>query len=331
MRTHIQRADLHLQMEVSREREAVSNSPDESEAPQKTVITYITIGMLLFGMIDRRGILKYSSTAMLAGLAGCASGDGGAGRGQEIDNVNFDSELLAGEFQVFPLVANHFCEYEYTYEAAIPDEGFEDAGQVDILVVDNAIAEEHRILSNDIDQNLLNNPSSVDIESSSEIDVDGEVSGSSEMSAGFYYLIIDNTAGGTEPEGGRAVEISVDSTLYKYNRDMDVDSCNNEESGLVVEHINLYGQGLSSNLAYHIAVYDTSGSEYSMSMDLMTRDNEVNISTTQKRDICSTHFVSWQEPELNASPGEELRADISITKDGESYANESIEFTAGYL
>ena len=283
----------------------------------------------------RRFLGKMASVSVIGGLAGCSEAveNANTGRGELLDGSESTGlEIPGGQAYLLSQAGSHFLEMEYSVNIQKPESGFEDSGSVDIIVLsENAYREVD--MDEGISQEFLDNPNSGDIESLSQLDVDGEVEESGQLEAGIYHFIVDNTA------SDRPIEADISVDTYEYNRDMDVSSCNNESSGLDIKTLAVYNdEGLIAEeivARFNIAVNDTTGDEYSLSMDLLTDRDETNISMTQERDICSTHFVGVKElDDLDVNDGwfetdEEMRANITIEKDGESYAEEEVSFTAG--
>lgn len=264
----------------------------------------------------RRFLGKMASVSLVGGLAGCS------GRGVRLDSSEYTGlEIPGGRAHALSQAGGHFFEMEYTVNIQKPESGFEDSGPVDILV----ISEENY-------RDLDSPPNSGDIEDISRLDVDGEVEESGLLEAGIYQFIVNNTA------GDRSIEADISIDLYEYDRDMEIDECDNESSGLDIQTLSVYNdEGILTEevvVRYDIAINDTSGYTYSLSMDLMTDRDETNISETQERDICSTNFVGVKQlDDLDVNDGwferdEEMIARITIEEDGQEYAQEEVSFTA---
>jgi len=274
----------------------------------------------------RRFLGKMASVSLVGGLAGCS------GRGVRLDSSEYTGlEIPGGRAHALSQAGGHFFEMEYTVNVQKPESGFEDAGPVDILVISEENFREVATYGG-ISGEFLDSPNSGDIEDISRLDVDGEVEESGRLEAGIYHFIVDNTA------GDRSIEADISIDLYEYDRDMEIDECDNESSGLDIQTLSVYNdEGIIVDevvVRYDIAINDTSGYTYSLSMDLMTDRDETNISETQERDICSTNFVGVKQlDDLDVNDGwferdEEMIARITIEEDGQEYAQEEVSFTA---
>lgn len=271
---------------------------------------------------------------MIGGLAGCSESieDANLGRGELLDATESTAlEIPGGNAYVVSQSGSHFLEMEYSVTIQKPESGFEEAGPVDIIILsEDSFREVNQ--EDGIDQDFLDDPDSGNIESLSRLDVDGEVEDSGILEAGIYHFIVDNTA------GDRAIEADISVDVYEYNRDMDVESCDDDTPKLEIKNLAVYNdEGLIAEeivARYNIAVNDPTGDEHSLSLDLLTDRDETNISRRQERDICSTNFVGVDElDDLAVNDGwferdEEMRARIVIEKDGETYAEEEVSFTA---
>jgi len=287
-------------------------------------------------MDNRRRFLQIASGSVIGGLAGCSdfAENINQGRGEKLNGAaSLEArEIPGGRALAVSVSGSHFLEMDYRVDIQKPESGFEDAGPVDILIVSEESFREIDEGGGNLNQGFLDNPDSGEIESLSQIDADGEVESSGVLDAGIYHFIIDNTA------SERAIEADYSVEVFEYNRDMDVSSCNSGESGIEIKTLAVYNEEgiLAEEIVarFNIAVNDTSGDEYSLSMDLLTDRDETNISMTQERDICSTNFVGVEElDDLDVNNGwfekdEEMRADITIEKDGEIYSQEEVTFTA---
>lgn len=282
----------------------------------------------------RRFLGTMASLSVIGGLSGCSEAveNANTGKGELLDAAESSGlEIPGGRAYVVSQSGSHFLQMDYNVNIQKPESGFEDSGPVDIIVLSEDSFREVN-MDHGINQDFLDNPNTGDIEDLSRLDVDGEVENSGLLDAGIYHFIVDNTA------SDRPIEADISVDMYEYNRDMDVSACNNESSGVEIKTLSVYNdEGLIAEevvARFNIAVNDTTGDEYSLSMDLLTDRDETNISMTQERDICSTNFVGVKElDDLDVNDGwfernEEMRAKITIEKDGEPYAQKEVSFTA---
>lgn len=274
----------------------------------------------------RRDVLAYSAIGTLGSLAGCleAAANADLGRGDRLNAEEMSSiEIPAGKIYSLTLYGSQFLELEYSAEISKPDEGFEEPGPVDI-----------RVMSEDAyrERNALADPSSGDIERLRRLDVDGEVENAAQLEAGIYHVLIDNSA------SERSIEADLSVDVYEYTRDEDEVSCEGDSDDVEINQLSVYDDsGLITRditLRYHVAINDTSGDEYSLTLDLMTAADEITISETQQPGLCSTHFVEVDRlDELAVNDGffernEKLKAALTIEKDGEPFEEREVSFTA---
>lgn len=280
-------------------------------------------------MANRRDfLLTASATLATATLAGCTGSN--TGRGDTLDSSDtFEFKEIGGTEPIYSIgiTATRYCELTYRGEVRKAEEGFENAGEVDILVISEPVYRDILLSGSEsedsfagLDSDFLENPPSDRIESPSQFDVNGEIEGSGQMPAGNYRLLVIN-------QGERNVEFTLDTETYEYNRDSESVSCDQNASPLDIKYISVTGR-YPYVMMYHIDVNDESGDEYSLSLDLQSARQELSFSNTQERDICGASFVYYDEVDMELDVGDELRADITVSKDGEEYDTQNITFTA---
>ena len=140
------------------------------------------------------------------------------------------------------------------------------------------------------------------------------------MPAGNYVLLVVN-------HGERDVEVDLDTQTYEYNRESESVSCDQNTSPIDVRYLSVTGR-YPYALLYHIDVNDNGGDEYSLSLDLKSAREELSFSNTKEPDICGTNFVVFDNIDMDLNVGDELRADITVSKDGEEYESQNVTFTA---
>ena len=276
-------------------------------------------------MADRRNFLLAASTTLTgATLAGCT------GKGGTLDSSDtFGFEEIGGANPIHSVVvtATRYCELTYQGEVRKTEEGFENAGEVDILVVSEPVFREIYLSGSEsgsgfigLNSNFLSNPPSNKIEAPSQFDINGEFEGSGQMPAGNYRLLVVN-------QGERSIEFDLDTKTYEYHRDSESVSCDQDTSPLDVKYMSVTGR-YPHVLLYHIDVNDESGSSYSLSLDLQSARQEISVSQTQMQDVCGVSFVYFKEIDLEPDVGDELRANIVVNKNGEEYAKRNLIFDA---
>lgn len=280
-------------------------------------------------MANRRDfLLTASATLATATLAGCTGSNTGRGDSLDASDTNGFEELGGTEpIYIDGFTASQYCEFTYQGEIKKLDEGFEDVGKIDILVVSEPVFRNIWLSGSEsdsgfagFDENFLENPPENRIESASQFDVSGESEGSGQLPAGNYRILVVN-------HGERTIEVSLEIDTYEYNREGDSVSCDQNASPLDIRYISVTGR-YPYVMMYHIDVNDRSGDEYSLSLDLQSARQELSFSNTQERDICGVSFVYYDEVDMELDVGDELRADITVSKDGEEYDTQSVTFTA---
>jgi len=280
-------------------------------------------------MTNRRDfLLSVSATLATTALAGCTGST--TGRGDTLDSSDtFEFKEIGGTEPIYSIgiTAPHYCELTYQGEIRKPDEGFEEVGKVDILVISEPVYREILLSGSEsedsfagLDADFLENPPTDRIESASQFNVTGEFEGTGQMPAGNYRLLVVN-------QGDRNVEFTLDTETYEYTREKESVSCNQSSSPLDVQYISVTGR-YPYILTYHINVNDETGGEYSLSMNLKSAREELSLSSTHEPDVCGTSFVYYDEIDMEPDVGDELRAEVTVSKDGEEFGTKSIEFTA---
>lgn len=280
-------------------------------------------------MPTRRDFLLTGSSVAAVTVAGCAGE--ATGRGDKLDASDTNGfEELGGTEPIYigGITASRYCELTYEGEVRKPEEGFEDAGEVDILVVSEPVFRDIWLSGSEsdtgytgLDESFLADPPQDRIESASQFDVSGEFEGSGRMAAGNYRILVVN-------HGERTVEMSLETDTYAYTRESESVSCDQSASPLDVKYLAVTGR-YPYVLTYHIDVNDEDGEDYSLSLDVQSAREEQSFSATQERDVCGVSFVHYDEVEMDPNVGDELRAEISVRKDGEAYETRSLTFTAG--
>jgi hypothetical protein len=280
-------------------------------------------------MQNRRQLIQtFASLSIATGLAGCSGATTGRGETLDASDTFGFKEIDGGGIYAVGISASHYCELEYIGELRKPEEGFEEAGQVDALIVSEPTFREILLDASEsifsgIDESFLQKPPSEKIESPSQLDIDGEFEYSGKMEAGNYRILISN-------QGNRSVEIDLDTETYQYTRDEESVTCNSTNNNLEIRDLSVYPR-YPSQLVYHIVLNEAESSEYSVSIDILSAQNETNISNTVEADLCQTHFVGFEDIDLEVDVGDELQVRITVIKNGENYAQKEVSFTAQQL
>lgn len=232
-----------------------------------------------------------------ASLAGCLGGKERPYRGDVVEDTSWDNEELDPTDVVSAsLPAERYSEIDFSANIDIPNEGYEDTPQIDILTFRNGNhtkwlnRETHDVISDGTIRN-----------------VDGEVERSFRVNPG-YYIVLAHNKGDVD---GRAVNIDFSVQMYNYYREESNVSCNSEIS-TEVAYLELDGDFLS----YHIQIGETESEEYQLEMTVESEENEKSFSRSVESSICSTNFVEHRELDMDSLSTEDARVTVSV-KDGD--------------
>lgn len=268
--------------------------------------------------VNRRKFLTTLSAAGIGSVAGCSAIP------EEYDTYEMEEEIPADfVWRSDPMTSPRACELEYSCEIESSDEGFEEEATADVLIMTESSDQRASIGQIDSQSPLIEGPS--------RFDVTGSVEESGPLDAGIYRILVRNVG------GSRTLTADIDAALHSREPDRDTSDCNDDSPELEVRHLEIYHdpEGLVEErvLLYHIIVHGATDGAYEMSMTLMTDKDERSISGREESNVCGTHFVKFDDAELDVNDGffernEEVRAQITITKAGSTVAETEVTFTA---
>lgn len=267
--------------------------------------------------MDRRNFLAGLSAAGIGSIVGCSD----VYVPDDFDSLNTDFDVPSGRVLSNIVTAPRLCELEYSCNIESSDEGYEDEATADILIMTESSYQEANLKSLNSQSSLIEDPSRFDVTESVEV--------SGILDAGLYRIAVINS-------GTRPLTANMDVTVESSQPERDVSDCNNNRSELEIRHLEIFHdpEGIveQRKLMYHIIAHGATDGEYEMTMTLMTDREQTSLSVSEESDVCKTHFVNYDETELNVNNGffergEEVRAQMTIKQDGNTIGEEEVIFT----